>query len=366
MRWTGVLLREATASARSQAVASVLTLLMVAGMVLTVMLTTGRTVAAEQQVLHSIDTVGTRTITIRAEDEAGVRSAVLDRTAHIGGIEWSAAFSSAVDAANARIYDGAKVAVRQAYGEQLSALGVPSHTVLPGELAYASPLALERLGMPDDAGAIVVPGGETVGVGGALDTPDFLRGFEPLVIIPRPDATGDELVNVVVVVASSPEMVKPVSDAVLAVLEADDPSRVTLQTSEQLANLRVLIESQLGSFSRSLVLGLLALTGALVAVILYGLVMMRRKDFGRRRALGATRSFIVMLLLAQTAIVALGGIAVGVVAATVTLATLGNPQPGIEFTAAVAILALGTALVAALAPALVASRREPIRELRVP
>ncbi len=362
----GGLVREAAASARSQAVASVLTILMIAGMVLTVMLTTGRTVAAEQDVLQSIDDVGTRTIMIRAEDEAGVTSDVLQRIENIDGIQWSAAFSTAVDATNTLVPDGAKVAVRYAYGDHLTSLGVPTHTAVPGQLAYASPLALERFGLPDAAGAITVTGGQTFGVGGTLTTPGFLGGFEPLALIPQPEYTGDETVNIITVIADSPESVGPVSDAVLSVLAASDPSRLTLQTSEQLANLRGLIESQLGSFSRGLVLVLLALTGALVAVILYGLVMMRRKDFGRRRALGATRGFIITLLLTQTALLALAGILVGNTTATIALAATGSPHPGAAFTAAVSLLALGTALLAALAPAIAASRREPIRELRVP
>ena len=62
----GELIREAIATARSQPVASALTVFMVAGMILAVMLTTGRTVGAEQEVLGSIDSAGTRSITIRA------------------------------------------------------------------------------------------------------------------------------------------------------------------------------------------------------------------------------------------------------------------------------------------------------------
>jgi hypothetical protein len=69
--------REAGAAARSQPVASVLTLLLVAGMIVAVIRTTGRTVGAEQDVLHSIDSVGTRTVTIRADQDAGVTNSAL-------------------------------------------------------------------------------------------------------------------------------------------------------------------------------------------------------------------------------------------------------------------------------------------------
>lgn len=139
-----------------------------------------------------------------------------------------------------------------------------------------------------------------------------------------------------------------------------------MQTSETLAQLRGLIQSQLGASSRSLVLALLAVTTVLVAVILYGLVMMRRKDFGRRRALGATRGYVVALLVAQTALLALVGVTVGLLTSTATSLAVRNALPGAEFTLAVSILAIAAAIVAALIPAVAASRREPIRELRVP
>lgn len=129
---------------------------------------------------------------------------------------------------------------------------------------------------------------------------------------------------------------------------------------------RSLIEGQLGAFSRWLVIGVLALTGSLVAALLYGLVMMRRKDFGRRRALGATRGLIVALLLAQTGVLAAAGIAIGMLGATIALIAMGDPFPGWAFSAALVVLSLSTALTAATIPALVASRRDPITELRVP
>lgn len=364
-RATGII-AEAFASARSQPVASVLTMLMVAGMIVAVMLTTGRTVAAEQSVLSSIDSAGTRSITVRAEDGAGVTSDVLDRIAGVEGIEWTAAFSLAMDATNALIPDGTRVPVRYAYGTGLDRLGIPTDSPVPGGLAYASPVALDQLGLPDVAGGITLTTGSDYGVAGTIDTPDFLTGFEPVVLVPQPEATGAETVNILVVIAERPDLVAPVSDAVLSVLAADDPTKVTVQTSEALAQLRALVQGQLGSFSRGLVLVMLAITGALVAIILYGLVMMRRKDFGRRRALGATRGLIVGLLLTQTAILAVGGAMLGGVIGTSVLIATGDPLPGAVFMVAIGVLAIATATIAALVPALAASRREPIRELRVP
>lgn len=358
--------RESVASAVSGPVASIVTVLMVAGMIVTVMLTTGRTVGAEQEVLSSIDSAGTRSIVVRAETGAGVTSDVMDRLDGIEGVQWAAAFSSAIDATNAAVPDGTPVPVRYAYGPHLATLGVPASSPLKGQLAYASDRALDEFGLPDVAGGIKLTTGQDYGVAGRLDVPDFLKAFEPVVLVPQVDATGAEPVNVLVVIAARPDLVAPVSDAVLSVLAADDPTKVNVQTSEALAELRALVQGQLGTFSRGLVLLMLAITGLLVAVILYGLVMMRRKDFGRRRALGATRALIVGLLLTQTLILAASGIAIGTGVAVALLVAAGDPLPGPLFFTAVAVLALATSATAAAIPAVVASRREPIRELRVP
>lgn len=358
--------REALASAISQPVASVVTVLMVAGMILAVMLTTGRTVGAEQQVLSSIDSAGTRSIIVRAESGAGVTSDVLDRISGIAGIEWAGAFSSAVDATNAEIPDGTRVPIRYAYGQHLDYLGIPVNSAIADGAAYGSESALDGLGLVDGTGGITLTTGASYPVTGSLTTPEFLKDFEPLMLVAQPKATGAEPVNLLVVIADEPELVAPVSTAVLSVLAPDDSTKVTVQTSEALAQLRGLIQGQLGSFSRGLVLILVAVTGTLVAVLLYALVMMRRKDFGRRRALGATRGLIITLLLTQTAGLAILGAGAGTAAASLVLLVGGDPLPGGEFTLAVCVLAVATAVTAALLPAFVAARREPIRELRVP
>lgn len=358
------LLAEAAASARSQPVASILTILVIASMVLTVMMTTGRTVAAEQDVLASIDDAGTRTIQIRAEDAAGLTSTVLDRIGNIDGIEWAAAFSSAIDATNTLITDGTRVPVRYVYSDHLDRLGIKDVPDV-GATAYASQDALDQFGLPDIGGSITLTTGATAAIGGRITVPDYLGDFEPVTLIPA-DREAAAKVNVVLVIAATPDLVAPLSEAVLSVLAADDPTKLTVQTSETLAQLRGLIQSQLGSSSRTLVLGLLAITALLVGVILYGLVMMRRKDFGRRRALGATRGYIIALLVMQTALLALVGIALGILISTAIAFTLRDPLPGTAFTLALSILALTAAVVAALVPAIAASRREPIRELRVP
>lgn len=358
-------IREAVLSARSQPVASIVTLLTIAGMILAVMLTTGRTVGAEQQVLGSIDSAGTRSIIVRADPTSGITTGVLDRLSAVEGVEWATAFATTIDATNSEVHDGTRVPTRITYGHHLDRLGIPSSISAAEPLGYASSRALEQLGMIDNTGAVTLTTGATYGIAGQISTPDFLTSFEPLVLLPASDWDGTESVALIIVIAKSPELVAPIADILGTVLAAEDPSQVKIHTSEALAELRGLIQNQLGSFSRGLVLALMGLTGALVAILLYGLVMMRRKDFGRRRALGATRAQIVALLLVQTTFLAVIGITAGTAISAAVLIASHDPLPGLAFSTALATLTLITTLLAAFIPALIASRREPIRELRI-
>ncbi len=113
-------------------------------------------------------------------------------------------------------------------------------------------------------------------------------------------------------------------------------------------------------------LGVLAAGLLLVALTLIGAVSQRRRDFGRRRALRASRSTVVALVLLQTSAAALVGVAAGGVAGLVLVNRLAGSLPSPGFTFGVVVLTLLTALLAAVPPAVLAAYRDPVRILRVP
>lgn len=98
---------------------------------------------------------------------------------------------------------------------------------------------------------------------------------------------------------------------------------------------------------------------------MYGLVMIRRKDYGRRRALGATRALIIALIVVRTATSLVGALA-GSVAALIVLLVGRDPAPAIDFVVAVGLLAIASGVLGSLPPAIAASHRDPLTELRVP
>lgn len=352
------LLREAVASAISGRLASLVTIALVAAMCAAVLLTSGRAVGAQQQVLATIDSSGTRAIIVRASPEAGLDSTVLSRLTPIGGIETAFALGPATDVRNSSLPDGAPVAVRDYWGPSLGATA-------SGDEVFLSPRAVRALGMVFAGGSVSRDDGVTWSVAGTIRDVAALADFEPLALTPRTDADVGP-VGVLVVIASDARIVAPLTATIRPLIAAEDPRAVSVNSSEALASLRGSVQTQLGAFGNTLAAGVLILTGRLVALVQGSMVMLRRRDFGRRRALGATRSLIVTLILVQTVALAVLGVALGALASTIALTAAGDPLPTLDYTAAVATLAITVSILAAIAPAILAARREPIKELRVP
>lgn len=365
------LLREAVASARSQAVASALTFAVVAGMCVGVLLTTGRTAAAEEAALAAIDAAGTRSIVVRSSDEEFVTAALLDRLARIGRVESVTGFGPVNDVRNAHNPGGEPVASRHAYG-WVGSVRMDSGLTALDNAAWVSPSAAETLGLRDGVGAVSDAAGTQLEVVGGIDIPSYLPFTDRLVVVPSSTtdslagADSDAPLAVVVIIVETPGQVSVLTEVVRGLLADADPQKTTIETSAQLATIRQAVSGELGRYGRETVLGILAVSALVVLVSTLALVMMRRKDFGRRRALGARRGLIVSLLLAQVTITAGLGALAGSAATIAALAAVGDPVPAWTFTSAVAVLGVLCALAAALPPAGWAARRDPLHELRVP
>jgi putative ABC transport system permease protein len=118
--------------------------------------------------------------------------------------------------------------------------------------------------------------------------------------------------------------------------------------------------------SRGQLLIVLGVGLLVITITQFGAIAQRCRDFGRRRALGATRSAFVLLVIVQTATAAIIGAAIGSCAGTVFVIRVANAPPPTEFTVGVALLSLLTATLAAVPPGLAAAYQDPVRILRAP
>ena len=299
---------------------------------------------------------------IRAEAESGLDSTVVDRLANLAGIEAALAFGPATDARATGHPGGAPAPVRDHWGNRL----LDSRQAPPSiDPAWASRSALEEFGLIDDVGGIEATDGREFTVVGEVAVPDFLAFLEPLVVIPQQNDVARR-VSVLVFIAATADLVGAVTAARVSMLAVDDFAAVSVTSSEGIAQLRAIVEGQPGTFGRELVLIVIGISVVLVASKSYGFTMLRRKGYRRGRALGASRSPIVTLVLLHMTMVSLIGATIGSTGPVIALHAFRVPVPGIEFLAATAISAVVVSVAAALLPAIVAARRDSIRELRVP
>lgn len=342
-----------------------------ASMCLSIVLTDGRTEGAQRDVLRRIDEAGTTAVIVRAEPRAGLTPAILDPLSNVSGVGWAVAAGSAVDVRNSAIKGGQRVPMRELWTVDAAAIGIPADwDMAPVPSAWASAAALGRLGLPDGYGGVRSDGGASVAVVGDFTPPRQLTFLEPLLVTPEASrgeaSSAPSPVVVLVVNAVSPAMLKAVERTVRSLLQSFDPTLIEVSTSGETAKLRNQVSTSLDRSGKSLVTAILALSALLLALVWLAVVMLKRRDFGRRRALGASQRLIVSIILFQVLLLNTVGAVLGLGAATVSLVVSGDPLPSFEYLVAVAVLAMVTGLVAASLPAWLAACRDPLKELRVP
>ena len=354
---------EAIRMALATPIASAVTGIVIAGVVVSILLTTGQTVRAERDVLARIDDAGTRTIVaVDPERRAHLDAGAVDRIAALSTVERVIGLGYAVDARNAAIGPAATPVALRSFRGSLDGIDVDGRPPRPGE-ALVGIAAIGKAGLELPVGALEVDGTQ-LAVVGSFDADEPFEELDGTLLAP-PWRDDDPLRSVHVVV-TSPGAVAQTRAAVAMLLGAEDPTAVAFETSQVLADVRAAVQGELGRFSRRLVLGVLAGGLVFVGLVVYGSVTFRRQDFGRRRALGASRGTIVALIAAQYLSVAVVGAGVGVVAAGVVVVRWTGALPDPAFTGAIVILTLLATAAATLVPALVAAYRDPVRVLRVP
>ena len=361
----GVVLREVIASARAQRVATLVTLLLMLAATATVVVTAGRNAGAEQAVLAKIDAAGTRSLTVRAKGTQPAFTAdVVPRLAGFDVVESVTGFGAVTDVTAAALPQGTRVGMLPAYGT----LGDQPLADLPpvGALRqlWATPAAMDALGIPVQRGSVGAQDGAEYLVTATVDLPDQLDSMDPILIEPR--TAGATPISSIVVVARTPQDL-PLVERLVADALADVPrDGLTVESTQALADLRAVIGGELTRQSRGIVLGVLAGAAGTTLVTIWSLVLLRRRDFGRRRALGATRTMLAALVIGQVLLPAIVGSVLGAILGLSLLGAGAHPIPALGYVAALVVLFTLAAALAAIAPATWASRRDPITELRVP
>lgn len=361
----GRLLRESWAVSRAAPAGSLVVAAVTAVTCLLALATAGRSAATEADVVDSIDRAGSRLVVVTSTDaDDRPDAAFVARVAALVDVEWAVGVGPAIDVRNAAVDAALAVPARALYGEPPADLHLRTgRWPAQGEVVVSTAVA-PRLGLTAAAGTLTSTATDASwDVVGTFDATDGLTDLDRVVLI-GPEPNQD--VGVLYAVVTTPEAVTPVAGLVRNLAQVEDTTTLTVSTADALVALIDVVSGQLGAVSRQQAAGAMAAGLVFTAVTLYASIGARRRDFGRRRALGASRSALVVIVVGQALWPAVLGVVAGITAGLATVVTLTGGLPPATFTAAVAVLTVLSAVVASVPAALLAALRDPVRILRVP
>lgn len=359
--------REGLATAWANKVPSVLVALLVAVMCGATLATVGRTAAAEEQVADRLDAAGSRVLVVNdAQGQDLIPGVVVEQAAGLSVAERAVGVVIPVDVTNSVVGAGGTRVPAWAVVGELADVATLERGRWPGPgEALVSARGQLALGMDDPVGSVTLASTTEVmdyNVVGSFTPREPFTDYAAGVLIAAPDGAVADSLHVVV---TDSQAAATAQEAVLGLIAPPTFEAVTVQSPVSLAQLQEQVAGDLTTFGRSLLLGVLGAGALLVAIVVLADVLVRRTDLGRRRALGATRSVIIALVLGRTLAPALLGAGLGI-AGGLWVAARYAAAPPPEFTASTATLAVLAALASAIPPALFAATRDPVRVLRTP
>lgn len=351
-------LREASATANAQRAATVAVTIVGAVAVFAAVLAGSRAVHAERSIAQRVENAGSRVLVLTDSSGTAITRAHVDTIASLSTVTYAFATTIPVDAVNSNA-PLRPVPIWYVYGD------------LPGQLAelgngraIAGQQGATVLGLADGVGAVESRAGSQVAVTSTRPLGDDLGLYDVGVLA---TATADSDLRELRVLIRSASAASTTQTAILQILDPADPEAISLQSPRALAELQGLVQTDLRQAGRQVVLLVVMTTLMLIGATVALETFSRRRELGRRRALGASRLTLVTLIVARTAIpLAIGG-AIGVLVATTALALQGQDafdQALLSVAAGVLVLVIGSA--AAVPAAAVAAWRDPVRVLRTP
>lgn len=346
--------------ARSQPVLSVVIALIAAATVTVTLATAGRTVSTQRAVLARFDTLALTVLQVTDErGDAGLDAADVDRVRRLSGVDWALGIGPVHDVHTAGLA-GTPVPSRVVVGRSdLLQVANPAD----GQAYIAEP-SQAALALTTASGAVETVDGAQLPVVGWFTASGPLADLEDSVLVV--DQSYDGPLRRLYLHATTADDLLNVAAAATHAVGDRDGVRPRVEVSADVAAIRAAVRGELGGAGRATVLQALAAGLVLGALTIFSGVQARRRDFGRRRALGATRAQLLGLVVTQVLAAAIPGCLFGAIIGSVVSRHLADNWPGIAYPAAVAVLGTLTLAAAALPPAIIAAHRDPVAAIRVP
>lgn len=356
--------RDATRSALAHRATTIIIALVTIAMTMITFLTAGRAAATEAEIVAQVDSAGPRLITVTViEPSPGLSADALARLQSLDDTEWVLALGEARDVRSVTTGTRPNIAARTFFTPLPDLVSLAQGQVPRAGEALVGPrtqMALQMVypsGPVNDAGTIRASVGQ-FSAGGVISTLDRL-------VLVSPDPGEPVLATLIYVLAKDADGVQDLTEQIKAV-SGVGTEHLVLETATELIELGEVIAGTIGALSRQLAIGAI-LVGMLLVSLTTALALNNRKrDFGRRRALGASRSALIVLTLVETAIPVVGGTIIGALLGVFLVRlTMGNIPPVNFVLSAVTLIALA-GVMSAVPAAAISAVRDPLRILRVP
>ena len=364
---TTALAREVLASVRAQRAVSGMMGAVGFLVCFVVLATTGQSAATRSSVLATIDDLSTTLVVVTDDSGSGALDpgmvAVIDSYSQT---QWAFGLGEVLDAKNADLSGRTfGVPLRAVVGELPAAIApVDGRSPSRPNEAWVGQSAFAELGMASAAGTVTA-NGAFYGVVGTFSAPGPMANLESTILVP----TGSQAIDSVRYIYANAEnsaSAEALAASITQLLPEASREMITVELGTGALVLKDALSARLDRGAQTMLALVLGVGAVLSVVVTHVMVATRRRDIGRRRALGATRSNLVALVLMQNVVcTTIGGLA-GCAAGLVAVWSMTRAVPSGQFTAAVLGLSLVSALVGCVVPAVRAAHLEPVRILRVP
>lgn len=221
----------------------------------------------------------------------------------------------------------------------------------------------QRLGFDASGGTIEADSGAVWGVVGAF-VPEHSRAPTSALIYALDDL--NQVKTCILQVRSTQDIDFVVKMLATFVGVGHDDS-ITVDKSDDIKKLGGVLTSSQNSYTSVSILGTIALSLLVLAFLAVLMVNSRRVEFGRRRALGASRRTIIALLTLQSVLtVGTACLSSGIIGVVIALVFFPRGVPSVLFLASVTIIMIAGALIVQMPSVLFAALRDPVRVLRTP
>lgn len=321
----------------------------------------GSSVSAGYEALAALESQDLRTIVVRFDASLEVSVDDLQAVQALEPVAEMLVLSPARDAWPVEVGSQRPIAVRSCLAGTEAVCSAMSQAGATAALASHS--ALQSVGFTGAKGTLS-DSAHAVLVVEESQAPILTHGSVANTVIAAP-VEAESNVALIVIEAVSSQHVATMTDAVARSLSAFDASKVSIESSSEIASMRELISSASFDSARFVTLAIFAGGAAVLVLSELTAARSRRRTMGLRRAVGASRYQIALGIVIQGGLTGSAGIALGGI---FSLWILNGMDVAVPLVSAVAVAVVLQAVVfaASVVPAVYAARRDPARELRLP